>query len=1053
MAFGRDKVDAPDGYRPAENGEEAEMRLNGVGYVSTGKPRYSEDDGKFNKGNVGDKHYRGLFGRFSGEKNKDGAGNLLGAEKSALKNGTKNGIEADTLGGQRASEQEVGNTGGLFQNNVKGTDGKKQKKGGIRGFFKKASPALVIAGAICGYGGMSFFGEMAMPFSVMNVLIGERETIGTSTQIRSNSWFRRQANPAVRSGLSDEVKDFTKQHSKIYQVFTGNTNDYFKISRRQQAKLSQAGIEVVTDDSTGASVLRFREANGQIKTIVPDQSMANGSDKVYITDYYEQNEDFHNAYFSGAKTWRGMVGSWYDNVCNKFLSYFGVKRGVWAAYKKSLSSDVDMDNFRTGVESNAAMDGVNGSAETTTVKENTEEVPDGEGGTKTQTTIETDTSSDSLRAGSGSSRAEVAQAANNFITSKVTKLASGATQVANAICLVSDVVGAINLIVMAYQTTQVIKVASSIFEGIQKGQVESSDVAPIHEIGNSLTMRTTNTIELSDSDNVAWGSESEVGTEEFTLTKSAMEASGLAALYDGGKKNSSDPSVKSFNIQNSVNGILRSFGSSVAAYKTCTIAKIGAAVVQGAVQVAEIIGCIASFGIGCLFDALFEAGKQIAISVLQGIVTSVVISAIVPFFANILMRKIATEVAGEDLGNALVSGAGLYMGQNHQFAGGSVGSKESYAKFLAAKEEYEQDRAYYARTTRSPFDYTSQYTFAGSLVNKLVIPLSLQTSSISGGISTFMNTAGKAVSSLMPGASAIDAGVKAQEAADRTAKDCPEIDSIGGVADEFCNPYIVTDMGTTDMDPAEVVYQVSKLDSRNFDLSTNGETDVPKINEKSRLGHYILYCGQRQSPFGLADQNIANDFKTMSTGSNIGDSIIGAVPVVGSLVDIYNNTKVMFNFGYVSGESCVTGNAVEVGVDEDTGEKETSDWSENKYYQRFIEDQRLAENMGLTDKSAITAFLEDYYERNPIDQSYEGVLARRSGLTKDQVIATLDIMEAIVFLADYNPDGYAPLLYEEPTPERISLEDVYQKNMDRGIISSSDSKNYYEERRIRSFAA
>jgi hypothetical protein len=139
--------------------------------------------------------------------------------------------------------------------------------------------------------------------------------------------------------------------------------------------------------------------------------------------------------------------------------------------------------------------------------------------------------------------------------------------------------------------------------------------------------------------------------------------------------------------------------------------------------------------------------------------------------------------------------------------------------------------------------------------------------------------------------------------------------------------------------------------------------------------------------------------------------------------------------------------------DDGTTSVETSDWSENKYYQRFIEDQRLAENMGVVEKSSVTAFLEDYYKEHPIDDSYEGVLARRSGLTKDQVIATLDVMEAIAFSQNYNPDGYAPVLYEEPTPERISMEDVYQKNMDSGIISAIFHEDTTDERRIRNFAA
>lgn len=43
-------------------------------------------------------------------------------------------------------------------------------------------------------------------------------------------------------------------------------------------------------------------------------------------------------------------------------------------------------------------------------------------------------------------------------------------------------------------------------------------------------------------------------------------------------------------------------------------------------------------------------------------------------------------------------------------------------------------------------------------------------------------------------------------------------------------------------------------------------------------------------------------------------------------------------------------------------------------YQRFIEDQRLAESAGLIEKSAVAVYLDKYYEEHPKDNSYEGIL-------------------------------------------------------------------------------
>lgn len=962
--------------------------------------------------------------------------------------GTKKGASvADNLKSVRNAE--TGLNGGLPKIKFTGKGKDKDEKGGFsaRRMFKNVMPLVTIFGSVAGFGAIFSISQMAMPFSLISQFQSSFDSIGTSAHLRANAWFKLQTNPTARTYANDNrIKDFTKSHSKLYQFWNGNSNDYFKISSRQTQKLKNAGIDVEIDAGTGQSVLKFTQTDGTRMTVVPDQSMANGSDRIYIQEYYDNNTEFHNAYYAGARTWRGSVSSWFDKMANKFLGFFGVSRGVWANYKKSLDANTDMANFRSGVEDNASSNGIKGTANETSYTEGEE---DANGNKPTVEVKDTDT----LEVPKNSTRQQAAAAVNTFVNSKVSKLANKAADIANFACMVTDVIGAINLIVMAYQMTQIIKVASSIFEGIQKAQVEDSGTTPINSIGQSLTTEYNSEVELPDLKNTASNSQTDIATKKEKVTGSAMEAEGIKAIYRGTTVDTNDPSIASFNISNSVNGIMKALGSSAASYKACTFAKIGAAAIQGVIETTKLVGCILTAGFGCIFDALFDVIAASGAIIAKTILTQVIISAVVPFFANIAIRTIATDVAGEDLGNALASGASSLMGSNHQYSGGAPASKESYLVYLTAMNEVEQDKAYFARTTLSPFDYTSQYTFLGSLVNKFMIPLSIEASSITSGISSFANTVGKAFSTIMPGASAIDVGVKVQEIADQTATNCPDLDAIGAIGDGFCNPYIITDMSTIEQDPAYIAYKVSELDSRNFDLSTT-DTDTPKINEKSRLGSYILYCGQRQSPFGLADQNIANDFQNWSTGSSVGDSLIGAVPIVGSVVDMVNNSKVVANYGYITGESCVTGNAVEADIMDESGTNETTDWAENKYYQRFIEDQRLAENMGLVEKSSVTAFLDDYYERNPIDDSYEAVLARRSGLTKDQVIATIDIIEALMFVADYDPDGYAPLNYSEPTEERLSLEDsIFEKSITSGEALAISHNNDTDRRYIRNFAA
>ena len=89
-------------------------------------------------------------------------------------------------------------------------------------------------------------------------------------------------------------------------------------------------------------------------------------------------------------------------------------------------------------------------------------------------------------------------------------------------------------------------------------------------------------------------------------------------------------------------------------------------------------------------------------------------------------------------------------------------------------------------------------------------------------------------------------------------------------------------------------------------------------------------------------------------------------------------------------------------LDQDWFATASPKWSDAKYYQRFIEDQSLAESMGIIKKSAVAAYLEEYYEENPLDESYEGQLARWSGLDKETVSDMLDVIAYYNYINEYD---------------------------------------------------
>lgn len=103
--------------------------------------------------------------------------------------------------------------------------------------------------------------------------------------------------------------------------------------------------------------------------------------------------------------------------------------------------------------------------------------------------------------------------------------------------------------------------------------------------------------------------------------------------------------------------------------------------------------------------------------------------------------------------------------------------------------------------------------------------------------------------------------------------------------------------------------------------------------------------------------------------------------------------------------------------------------------------------MGLVEKSSVTAFLEDYYEKHPLDNSLEGVLARKTGFTKENVIAAVDTINYLTFIANYEPDGYYPLNYQTPEEDEVRIENKgyvdYENYISQSEIINFDTKRTY----------
>ncbi len=866
--------------------------------------------------------------------------------------------------------------------------------------------------------------QSLLPFNISELLRTENDTIATSTETRSRRIF---------------LKQLTKKNGTAPKP--GETD--YSVSNRQRNNLAKSGIYVV-DGGDNESLAIYDDGSGKLKVIGgSDDSATRLKGKIDAVNITEQlrtkygktgvaldteNIDtyrnrmatdsvFDQNFTKGSRTWGGSVAAWFGTRTAQFLSRNFITRNFFKNYINRWSGDADADvDASTGKTKTRTLAGAIEESESANRKakgavglQDTDDyqADDNDDGKVKKTKSNGQGSIDMGDADSGGGAASKKTAVNKA-KSAVSKITSNkATKAAGGACTVLTWIGSAAMVAAAYNVAQLLPVISTFFETVDKIKVGNSN-APINEVatalvaGAAITALSANRDFDDDIDSV---SENDFDATLISDGKNALQSNALSSKLAGVKMNPKDPVVSSFNLSSvlinddSLTGRLASiiggFSLGAGSFRTCSYVRLTTNLVSagtdllftyGPALLALVAGGPAAALVVLGTTSVKKLAKDAVVKVAEGVALAgaigIVTKLIVPRLATTFMRSIPDLLRGENYGTALVAGAAIYLGRNHLFGGGSPGTREQYIAFSAEQQKVIARNAEIERSTKSPFDYTSQYTFAGSILRQLAI-LGSMGSSPTSVISTIGTLTKKSAISLMPSAVAdADDIMETMMTEDEFEATCPELASIDAYGDEFCNPHIVSDTSTMDDDPEEIDDKV--VTPENF----SGD----QIRADSNLGKYITYCSGRSSNFGIVDANIANSVTTTSTGSTIADAAIGAIPVVGDTMDVLTEEQKLRNMGWITGEQCVASN------------ESDSTWSEMKYYQRYVEDERLKESIyGDEYVSPVTSFIDKYDLENPLDNSYEGVLARYSGLTKDQVIATLDYMDYQNYIADYDP--------------------------------------------------
>ena len=954
-------------------------------------------------------------------RNDEAAEDLRRVESGASDNApTKAG---DNLIGARENEEAAN---GFYRSSGRGE--KKKGKGKGKGLLKRKGPMALIFCLIGGVGGVMLGTQSIMPFAIEEMLMEKFNSIGISSTLASDAWLDVQLNQGIQTDQEQVKVDTDAIHDEKMFAFSDFQVQQFENHGIEVVEANNSGAHFVAllykkDDLyvpvVGSEILSNKKYNTNfLKSAIGAASGYNNIGELITAKEALEDIDFKKSYTAASKTWRGGISGWFDNIMSNVTEVkLSITRNRWTKWTtrtikdmttefKKIADGDQIEKFSDDgvarekiVEEDEVVDGEK--IEKTEVTEIEEVDIENSNGVKTNEKIEV--SDDKIKNSFEAGGTTTVEGVQKVLTSKAVKAAAAVGEYG---CAVLEGLISVYTTVSAYQSMQFLNLISGFLESVDKVKVGEGDSSPIAEYSGNLVTNGTTTNDLG---------------EVVTNEKNAMQSIGMSWLFGGGSValNASDPSVRSVNfeaIMSDANVLFDNITTVAEVYEKCGYIKAGVA----AVDLATTALAVYTGGLSKVFSSAIKGAGKVVIKA----AVRAALMAIIPIAANkminLIIKSVASEWFGEDLGNAIITAGSKYLGGNASSGGEGPGSIERVEAFLGERDAVIADEAKYQRLTRSPFDITSKYTFLGSLMYA-AIPLAYSGNNI---ISMFAGTSGllsSAIIGILPTATAINEHKELTSVGN-----CALLESTGAVGDAFCNPYIVTDTSTINESPIAINDIVHRIGSSTDEIAANdlyaikvssNFEDDGSIRKDSNLAKYIKYCGQRTSSYGLKDAAIADDI--VNSDKSTVTKIMEKVPVISDVAAVLDGIKEGNNVAWVSGSACVASD-------------ENEFWnSEYKYYQRYAENERLLENMNPGYKSTVTAFLEDYYKENPVDDSFEGRLARFSGLSKEEVEDTLALIDYYNYIADYDATtryAFGAPVVEEPKEILFDNENEVAKN-------------------------
>ena len=942
------------------------------------------------------------------------------------------------------TRQEEEKAGGLYAG-----EGKKPelRKGRFKGKIKKRGPITGIILTIFGFGAFSFVG-------VSTEIIAWKENI-TAMFGQNSAVMNTRSNYIMRRLLDSD-------RATVGSTIFGKNK--FTINSRLASKLRAQNIEYASIGGDGSQVriLVFKDENDinipivadtsdlpKVKTLINDSNGEldiNGvtmklGEPITLTQARRTNQNFEISYDTATITFTGKIAGWFDDMADSLFERIVGKKARNQVYidnpTKEKVNDLMLSNSSMGVDNSDLSVQVEVEVES--------EDEDGNPITERQRTNVQDTdrvsgdgdvtfgqvkSQDGKIATDGPN----SEAVKTSLTSRAQKAAMVGS---NLGCAFVQGIGSITIAIGAIQTINVISNAAKYLEiadRIKAGDANNTVNLALENLG---TVVKTTAYDINGQSVDKEGSvTSSPGWNAVFARKNIINENDPMALMVN-REYVNKIALNSAGVNPIITNLFAAtgeIGAGIEAFRFCNGFQLAGGIIDAISDVALLFS---TAGVGKFIKEFIKGVIEgVKLSAVMSAV-SIVISLITPVVTRWFANHLSTVFLGLPGGYSLLSGATNILNSNFQMSTGRYANRENTIEVFGLTRDVEQEWAAYERATKSPFDVSSKYTFLGSIVNSVLPIINTSSGNIFSSISSVINLAGtSAVAMINPSVSA------ASDMEDFTLSlasdnNCTFLHSVGVAGDFACNKYVgayVNELSTED--PGDIYQRMDGYGS--FD-GTDSDGN-PIVNKNSDYAKYIVACVTSDTQPGTMSSAVEGFLQKISSSDN---AIVGGlvnfganfVPFEGFL-DAISAVEQNNNMKWNSGLAC-TGNTGNADFDQKI-----------KDFSMYNLDQRVLNNMGIIDNNSTVAFLDDYYEENPIDYSYEGQIARVSGMNKEQVEDTLALMEYYQFLDEYDPSERLAFVEPKETKE-IKFDNDYKLAQVFYVLTNQIS---YNDIRNRTFA-